>query len=75
MGLFDIFSTFCPTVYAEEEPADDVVEDSPTEEEEEEEEEEPEDPKEAIMEGIEEFFHFMHCADECAAPKIFATTK
>ncbi|ORZ21421.1 ubiquinol-cytochrome C reductase hinge domain-containing protein [Absidia repens] len=24
---------------------------------------------------IEEFFHFMHCADECAAPKIFATTK
>ncbi|KAI8968408.1 ubiquinol-cytochrome C reductase hinge domain-containing protein [Mycotypha africana] len=24
---------------------------------------------------IEEFFHFMHCADECAAPKIFAATK
>ncbi|KAI9320126.1 ubiquinol-cytochrome C reductase hinge domain-containing protein [Dichotomocladium elegans] len=24
---------------------------------------------------IEEFFHFMHCADECAAPKIFAATQ
>ncbi|KAG0162473.1 hypothetical protein DFQ28_000243 [Apophysomyces sp. BC1034] len=24
---------------------------------------------------IEEFFHFLHCADECAAPKIFAATK
>lgn len=24
---------------------------------------------------IEEFFHFMHCADECAAPKIMAATK
>ncbi|KAG0749342.1 hypothetical protein G6F57_004054 [Rhizopus arrhizus] len=24
---------------------------------------------------VEEFFHFMHCADECAAPKIFAATK
>ncbi|SAM07690.1 hypothetical protein [Absidia glauca] len=24
---------------------------------------------------IEEFFHYMHCADECAAPKLFATTK
>ncbi|KAL1932112.1 hypothetical protein VTP01DRAFT_9168 [Rhizomucor pusillus] len=24
---------------------------------------------------IEEFFHYMHCADECAAPKIFAATK
>ncbi|KAI8996825.1 ubiquinol-cytochrome C reductase hinge domain-containing protein [Pilobolus umbonatus] len=23
---------------------------------------------------IEEFFHFMHCADECAAPKIMAAT-
>ncbi|CAO3631285.1 unnamed protein product [Cunninghamella blakesleeana] len=24
---------------------------------------------------IEEFFHYMHCADKCAAPKIFAATK
>ncbi|KAI8148120.1 ubiquinol-cytochrome C reductase hinge domain-containing protein [Fennellomyces sp. T-0311] len=24
---------------------------------------------------IEEFFHYMHCADECAAPKIMAATK
>ncbi|ORY91023.1 ubiquinol-cytochrome C reductase hinge domain-containing protein [Syncephalastrum racemosum] len=24
---------------------------------------------------IEEFFHYMHCADECAAPKIFAATQ
>ncbi|KAG2173184.1 hypothetical protein INT43_004558 [Umbelopsis isabellina] len=23
---------------------------------------------------IEEFFHFMHCADTCAAPKVFAAT-
>ncbi|KAJ2963566.1 hypothetical protein NQZ79_g1459 [Umbelopsis isabellina] len=23
---------------------------------------------------IEEFFHFMHCADACAAPKVFAAT-
>ncbi|CAO3668845.1 unnamed protein product [Umbelopsis vinacea] len=23
---------------------------------------------------IEEFFHFMHCADECAAPKLFQAT-
>ncbi|KAI8384819.1 ubiquinol-cytochrome C reductase hinge protein-domain-containing protein [Radiomyces spectabilis] len=24
---------------------------------------------------IEEFFHFMHCADLCAAPKVMASTK
>ncbi|KAI7901658.1 ubiquinol-cytochrome C reductase hinge domain-containing protein, partial [Cokeromyces recurvatus] len=23
---------------------------------------------------VEEFFHFMHCADACAAPKIMAAT-
>ncbi|KAI8097526.1 ubiquinol-cytochrome C reductase hinge domain-containing protein [Halteromyces radiatus] len=111
MGLSEFFSTFIPTVYADEEeqPVEIVEEEAPAaeeevveEEEEEEEEEEPEDPKEAIMEEcakqcsslkhhldecnervengssencIEEFFHFMHCADECAAPKIFAATK
>ncbi|KAF7724612.1 hypothetical protein EC973_000856 [Apophysomyces ossiformis] len=101
MGLVELFTTFIPTVYAEEEeqPVEEV---EVVAEEEEEEEEEPEDPKEAIMEEcanecsklkhhldecnervengssencIEEFFHFMHCADECAAPKIFAATK
>ncbi|KAI8341796.1 ubiquinol-cytochrome C reductase hinge protein-domain-containing protein [Chlamydoabsidia padenii] len=108
MGLSEFFSSFIPTVYAEEEEVvEEVVEETPDAEEEvveeeEEEEEEPEDPKEAIMEEcakqcpslkhhldecnervengssencIEEFFHFMHCADECAAPKLFATTK
>ncbi|KAI8346786.1 ubiquinol-cytochrome C reductase hinge domain-containing protein [Blakeslea trispora] len=107
MGLSEFFSSFIPTVYADEEPqeeqpvAEEEVEETPAEEEEEE-EEEPEDPKEAIFEEctkecsalkkhldecnervengssencIEEFFHFMHCADECAAPKIMAATK
>ncbi|CAO3629029.1 unnamed protein product [Cunninghamella echinulata] len=101
MGLSEFFSSFIPTVYAEEEEVAEVVEE--VVEEEEEEEEEPEDPKEQIMEEctnnvpalsttstnvmnalkmallktvrIEEFFHFMHCADECAAPKIFAATQ
>ncbi|CEP12089.1 hypothetical protein [Parasitella parasitica] len=105
MGLSDFFSSFMPTVYADEEPqetveevVEEVVEETPAEEE----EEEPEDPKPAIWEVctekcsalkhhldecnervengssencIEEFFHFMHCADECAAPKIMAATK
>ncbi|KAI9481148.1 MAG: ubiquinol-cytochrome C reductase hinge protein-domain-containing protein [Benjaminiella poitrasii] len=104
MGLSEFFSSFIPTVYADEEPQEEepVAEEEPVVEEEEEEEEEPEDPKEAIMEEcteqcsalkkhldecnervengssencIEEFFHFMHCADECAAPKIMAATK
>ncbi|KAL7310422.1 Cytochrome b-c1 complex subunit 6, mitochondrial [Mucor circinelloides] len=110
MGLSDIFSSFMPTVYADEEPqveepVEEVEEAAAAEEEveeEEEEEEEPEDPKAAIWEVcteecsalkhhldecnervengssencIEEFFHFMHCADECAAPKIMAATK
>ncbi|KAI9306462.1 ubiquinol-cytochrome C reductase hinge protein-domain-containing protein [Cunninghamella echinulata] len=101
MGLSEFFSSFIPTVYAEEEEVAEVVEEV-VEEVEEEEEEEPEDPKEQIMEEctkqcsslkhhldecnervengssencIEEFFHFMHCADECAAPKIFAATQ
>ncbi|KAI8336874.1 ubiquinol-cytochrome C reductase hinge protein-domain-containing protein [Choanephora cucurbitarum] len=106
MGLSEFFSSFIPTVYADEEPqeeqpvAEEEVEETPAEEVEE--EEEPEDPKEAIFEEctkecsglkkhldecnervengssencIEEFFHFMHCADECAAPKIMAATK
>jgi ubiquinol-cytochrome c reductase subunit 6 len=56
MGLSDFFSSFIPTVYADEEPqVEEVVEEevveTPVEEEEEEEEEEPEDPKEAIWEG------------------------
>ncbi|KAI9244893.1 ubiquinol-cytochrome C reductase hinge protein-domain-containing protein [Sporodiniella umbellata] len=104
MGLSEFFSSFVPTVYADEEPVEEVekTEEAEEVEEEEEEEEEPEDPKEAIMEActeecsglkkhldecnervengsqencVEEFFHFMHCADECAAPKIFAATK
>ncbi|CAO3665157.1 unnamed protein product [Rhizopus stolonifer] len=111
MGLSEFFSSFVPTVFADEEPVEEVVEEQAEEvveqpeeqpEEEEEEEEEPEDPKEAIMEAcaedcsalkkhldecnervengsqencVEEFFHFLHCADECAAPKIFAATK
>ncbi|KAG2236323.1 hypothetical protein INT48_001387 [Thamnidium elegans] len=99
MGLSDFFSSFMPTVYADEEPQEEqIVEEVEVVEEEEEEEEEPEDPKEAIWEEcsalkhhldecnervengssencIEEFFHFMHCADECAAPKIMAATK
>lgn len=54
MGLSDFFSSFIPTVYADEEPqveevVEEVVEETPVEEEEE--EEEPEDPKEAIWEG------------------------
>ncbi|RKP22998.1 ubiquinol-cytochrome C reductase hinge domain-containing protein [Syncephalis pseudoplumigaleata] len=24
---------------------------------------------------VEEFFHLMHCVDDCAAPKVFATLK
>lgn len=54
MGLSDIFASFMPTVYADEEPVvEEVVEEveEVVEEEEEEEEEEPEDPKEAIWEG------------------------
>jgi ubiquinol-cytochrome c reductase subunit 6 len=54
MGLSDFFSSFIPTVYADEEPQEEpVVEEveEVVEEEEEEEEEEPEDPKEAIFEG------------------------
>lgn len=56
MGLSDFFSNIMPTVYADEEPVEEPVEEveeaeeAPVEEEEEE-EEEPEDPKEAIMEG------------------------
>lgn len=52
MGLSDFFSSFMPTVYADEEPVEEVVEEvEEVVEEEEEEEEEPEDPKEAIWEG------------------------
>lgn len=55
MGLSEFFSSFVPTVFADEEPVEEQpVEEQPAEEvveEEEEEEEEPEDPKEAIMEG------------------------
>lgn len=60
MGLSDFFSSFMPTVYADEEPqveetVEEVVEETPAAEEEveeeEEEEEEPEDPKPAIWEG------------------------
>jgi ubiquinol-cytochrome c reductase subunit 6 len=55
MGISEFFSSFVPTVFADEEPVEEQpVEEQPAEEvvEEEEEEEEPEDPKEAIMEGI-----------------------
>lgn len=54
MGLSDFFSSFMPTVYADEEPVEEFVEEVKeveVVEEEEEEEEEPEDPKEAIWEG------------------------
>jgi len=59
MGLSDFFSSFMPTVYADEEPqveepVEEVEEAAAAEEEveeEEEEEEEPEDPKPAIWEG------------------------
>lgn len=59
MGLSDFFSSFMPTVYADEEPQEEqIFEEVEVVEEEEEEEEEPEDPKEAIWEGTLRFFFY-----------------
>lgn len=51
MGLSEFFSSFVPTVFADEEPQEEQPVEEQEEVVEEEEEEEPEDPKPEIMEG------------------------